>query len=160
MQQPKDKDNLNPYPHQAEQAGRTGDGGAQQKSAEGPKGYASAKENTPDFNPGIEMPQTPQMELPKGGGAIQGIGEKFEANPVTGTASFQVPIALSPGRNGLAHNWHFPTIPVGATVPLVWGGISVSPTSYGKPAAGCLLTAMRKKRTSLCFRGRKTSCRF
>jgi hypothetical protein len=29
----------------------------------------------------------PQLALPKGGGAIQGIGEKFAANPVTGTGS-------------------------------------------------------------------------
>jgi hypothetical protein len=27
----------------------------------------------------------PRVELPKGGGAIRGIGEKFGANPVTGT---------------------------------------------------------------------------
>lgn len=27
----------------------------------------------------------PNVELPKGGGAIRGIGEKFAANPVTGT---------------------------------------------------------------------------
>ena len=42
----------------------------------------------------------PRLEVPKGGGAIKGIGEKFQANPVTGTASFSVPVALSPGRNG------------------------------------------------------------
>lgn len=42
----------------------------------------------------------PKVELPKGGGAIRGIGEKFAANPVTGTASFIVPIATSPGRSG------------------------------------------------------------
>ncbi len=42
----------------------------------------------------------PKLEVPKGGGAVRGIGEKFQANPVTGTASFSVPIALSPGRNG------------------------------------------------------------
>ncbi|MFF0284090.1 SpvB/TcaC N-terminal domain-containing protein [Rhodococcus aetherivorans] len=41
----------------------------------------------------------PKVELPKGGGAIRGIGEKFAANPVTGTASFTVPIATSPGRS-------------------------------------------------------------
>jgi hypothetical protein len=28
--------------------------------------------------------------LPKGGGAIRGIGEKFSANPVTGTGSVSV----------------------------------------------------------------------
>src|SRR5580658_8279328 len=42
----------------------------------------------------------PQLSLPKGGGAIQGIGEKFAANPVTGTGSMTVPIATSPGRGG------------------------------------------------------------
>ncbi|MCP3670691.1 MAG: toxin, partial [Gammaproteobacteria bacterium] len=42
----------------------------------------------------------PKVELPKGGGAISGIGEKFAANPVTGTGSMSVPIATSPGRAG------------------------------------------------------------
>lgn len=46
------------------------------------------------------MPDTPKIELPKGGGAIRGIGEKFQANPVTGTGSFSVPIAMSEGRGG------------------------------------------------------------
>lgn len=42
----------------------------------------------------------PTINLPKGGGAIKGIGEKFSANPVTGTGSMSVPIATSPGRGG------------------------------------------------------------
>ena len=42
----------------------------------------------------------PSVSLPKGGGAIKGIGEKFAANPVTGTGSMSVPIATSPGRSG------------------------------------------------------------
>jgi RHS repeat-associated protein len=42
----------------------------------------------------------PQISLPKGGGAISGIGEKFAANPVTGTGSMSLPIATSPGRSG------------------------------------------------------------
>lgn len=50
--------------------------------------------------PGIEMPEMPNVELPKGGGSLQGIGEKFETNPVTGTGSFSVPINITPGRNG------------------------------------------------------------
>src|SRR6476469_8112057 len=41
----------------------------------------------------------PTISLPKGGGAIRGIGEKFSANPVTGTGSMSVPIATSPGRS-------------------------------------------------------------
>src|SRR6201997_478740 len=43
----------------------------------------------------------PTLSLPKGGGAIRGIGEKFTANPVTGTGSMSVPIATRPGRSGL-----------------------------------------------------------
>jgi RHS repeat-associated protein len=42
----------------------------------------------------------PVISLPKGGGAIRGIGEKFAANPVTGTGSMTVPVATSPGRSG------------------------------------------------------------
>jgi hypothetical protein len=42
----------------------------------------------------------PSISLPKGGGAIRGMGEKFAANPVTGAGSMSVPIAVSPGRSG------------------------------------------------------------
>src|SRR5262245_52689315 len=42
----------------------------------------------------------PTLSLPKGGGAIRGMGEKFAANPVTGTGSMTVPIFTSPGRSG------------------------------------------------------------
>ena len=43
---------------------------------------------------------SPNITLPKGGGAMRGMGEKFAANPVTGTGSMSVPIATSPGRAG------------------------------------------------------------
>jgi RHS repeat-associated protein len=42
----------------------------------------------------------PTISLPKGGGAIRGIGEKFTANSVNGTGSMSVPILTSPGRSG------------------------------------------------------------
>ena len=42
----------------------------------------------------------PQLGLPKGGGAIRGIGETFQAGSTTGTGSLSVPIATSPGRSG------------------------------------------------------------
>jgi RHS repeat-associated protein len=42
----------------------------------------------------------PSITLPKGGGAIRGIGEKFGVNPVTGTGSLTIPIYTSPGRAG------------------------------------------------------------
>src|SRR5574341_1962822 len=44
----------------------------------------------------------PSVTLPKGGGAIRGIGEKFAANPVTGTGSLTVPLGVSPGRSGFS----------------------------------------------------------
>jgi RHS repeat-associated protein len=42
----------------------------------------------------------PSISLPKGGGALRGIGEKFAANPVTGAGALTVPVAVSPGRAG------------------------------------------------------------
>ena len=44
----------------------------------------------------------PAVALPKGGGAIQGIGEKFDVNPITGTGALSIPIAVSPGRSGFS----------------------------------------------------------
>jgi RHS repeat-associated protein len=49
---------------------------------------------------GEQQLAAPPISLPKGGGAIRGMGEKFAANPVTGTSSMSVPIATSPGRSG------------------------------------------------------------
>ena len=58
------------------------------------------KPNIVDQSAAGHVPSQPQLSLPKGGGAIRGIGEKFAANPVTGTGSMTVPIAASPGRSG------------------------------------------------------------
>src|SRR5499433_4192272 len=40
------------------------------------------------------------ISLPKGGGALHSIGEKFTPDLHTGTGNFTVPIAMPPGRNG------------------------------------------------------------
>jgi RHS repeat-associated protein len=40
------------------------------------------------------------ISLPKGGGALHGIGEKFFPDLHTGTGNFTVPVSLPPGRNG------------------------------------------------------------
>ena len=61
-------------------------------------GSTSTGKESPSDAPSPFAP--PQITLPKGGGAIRGIGEKFAANPVTGTGSLTVPIATSPGRSG------------------------------------------------------------
>src|SRR5215831_2241358 len=42
----------------------------------------------------------PSVTLPKGGGAIRGLGEKFSVNAATGTGAMSVPLPLSPGRTG------------------------------------------------------------
>lgn len=46
------------------------------------------------------IPQAPAISVPKGGGAISDIGEKFSANLATGTGSLSVPIVASTGRAG------------------------------------------------------------
>ncbi len=79
-----------------------------------PDGEGNNNNNTNISNPtGIKQQQSqssasnsnngftiPSISLPKGGGAIRGIGEKFAANPVSGTGSMSVPIFTSPGRSG------------------------------------------------------------
>jgi RHS repeat-associated protein len=42
----------------------------------------------------------PAITVPKGGGAIRGVGEKFGTNPVNGSGAMSVPVGLSPGRSG------------------------------------------------------------
>ena len=53
-----------------------------------------------DVTTGKSGSALPSISLPKGGGAIRGIGEKFAANPVTGTGSLSVPVFTTPGRSG------------------------------------------------------------
>ena len=60
----------------------------------------ASPDNTKPRSESEPKPAIPSISLPKGGGAIRGIGEKFAANPVTGTGSMSVPIATSPGRSG------------------------------------------------------------
>lgn len=42
--------------------------------------------------------EIPSISLPKGGGAIKGIDEKFSVNAVNGTAGFSIPLPFSPAR--------------------------------------------------------------
>lgn len=44
----------------------------------------------------------PKIELPKGGGAIRSIDEKFSVNAANGTASLNIPLPITPGRQGFA----------------------------------------------------------
>jgi RHS repeat-associated protein len=73
--------------------------GAPRPSSSGASTPSDAREDGPPSGGGQQGP-LPSLSLPKGGGAIRGIGEKFATNPVTGTASFSVPLPTSPGRAG------------------------------------------------------------
>lgn len=50
----------------------------------------------------------PQITLPKGGGALKSIDEKFTVNAANGTASFSIAVPITPGRN----NFH-PSLAIG-----------------------------------------------
>jgi RHS repeat-associated protein len=68
-----------------------------------PKEGASA-EGAPNDNKGsdfVKVPELPAPTLPKGGGAIRGIGEKFQMAAATGTGGMSIPLAFSPGRSGM-----------------------------------------------------------
>ncbi len=70
------------------------------KDAGGPSPFSGERETPAPATKSENGIEVPSINLPKGGGAIKGIGEKFAANPVTGTGSMSVPIATSPGRSG------------------------------------------------------------
>src|SRR6266545_814589 len=64
-----------------------------------------AQQGTPESSgsaaqPGEKAPFLPRTALPKGGGAIRGIGEKVAVNPARGSGTLQVPVFTSPGRSG------------------------------------------------------------
>jgi hypothetical protein len=62
---------------------------------------SASNDGTPDRVAGAaDAGSLPSLSLTKGGGAIRGIGEKFSANPVTGTGTMTIPVNASPGRSG------------------------------------------------------------
>ncbi len=68
-----------------------------QKETNTPINQPNTQNSNSEFNNNIEIPA---ISLPKGGGAVKGIEEKFEVNAATGTSSFAIPIPLSPSRQG------------------------------------------------------------
>jgi len=58
-----------------------------------------------DAAPGGGQPEAqggaPSISAPKAGGAISGLGEKFQVNAVNGTSSCSLPLKLPAGRGGL-----------------------------------------------------------
>jgi RHS repeat-associated protein len=73
----------------------TTEAGGRRESTVNQDGQGSQGESSSPF-------AAPSISLPKGGGAIRGIGEKFAANPVTGACSMTIPLAVTPGRSGFS----------------------------------------------------------
>jgi hypothetical protein len=79
--------------------------GASNDAAQGTAGNSAA---ATDGQPGAAASddpghpnETPPISLPKGGGAIRGLGEKFAVNTSTGTGSLSIPLPISPGAHPL-----------------------------------------------------------
>jgi len=90
----------------------------------------------------------PTINLPKGGGAIRGTGEKFAANPVTGTGSMSVPIATGPGCSGFGPKPPFLMTQAPATAHSGSAGACRFPQSLEKPTRGCHDIKMLMNHTS------------
>jgi Salmonella virulence plasmid 65kDa B protein len=101
----------------------------------------------------------PQISLPKGGGAIRGVDEKFAANTVTGSGSMTVPIPTSPGRSsfGPQLSLSYDSTVVPETEPSGSGGSLRCRRSRDGPTRACRDTAMQKSRTSSSFPEPKNS---
>ena len=78
--------------------------------AESAKDEAAAKPAAaaaPPKPPAVRIPafaakKPPTLEVPKGGGAIRGLGETYRTNPATGTAHVEIPLPVTPlGRGPL-----------------------------------------------------------
>ena len=70
------------------------DGGVKTKTNAGENGHRAQQGSR------ANTLEAPHISLPKGGGAIKGIDEKFEVNAANGTAVFSLPLPFSPARNG------------------------------------------------------------
>jgi hypothetical protein len=61
-----------------------------------PRGSTDPPKREAPFKPAAPPP----LNLPKSGGALRGLGEKFKAGGPTGTGSLRVPLPVSPCRGG------------------------------------------------------------
>src|SRR5215510_6027954 len=67
-----------------------------------PGGAQKNSKKSKSSTPTQDNLHAPGLTLPRGGGALRGIGEKFSVNPATGTASLDIPLFISPGRAGFS----------------------------------------------------------
>src|ERR1043165_6483941 len=69
-------------------------------SASSPNNAFSAGSGPADKPSGFTAMNVPQVTLPKGGGAIRSIDQKFSVNAVNGTSGYSVAFPFSASRNG------------------------------------------------------------
>lgn len=88
--------------------------GAQARNPGTPGGQPAIRGVAPETNislsavqemrrPAAQAPtpiEAPTPSLPKGGGAIRAISEKFSLNPATGSGGMSIPVQTPPGRSG------------------------------------------------------------
>ena len=103
----------------------------------------------------------PAVSLPKGGGAIRGIGEKFAANPVTGTGSMTRADLHQPGAlRASGRSFRSPTTRARATGRSASAGASHFPRSPARPTKACPGIGTPRSPTSSSSPAPRISCRF
>lgn len=63
----------------------------------------------------------PVLELPKSGGAIKGVGEKFSVNPATGAGNFSIPIGVTKARGAPSLNLSYSSSAGNSPFGMGWG---------------------------------------
>src|SRR5215208_6244251 len=120
--------------------------------------------DTTNTNSNNQSTTLPAISLPKGGGAIRGIGEKFGANPVAGTASISIPIFTSPGRSGFGPSLSLSYDSGSGNGSFGFGWNLALPSITRKTGKGYLFTEMaqqqNKTRTSSSSLDQKTWFQF
>jgi hypothetical protein len=94
----------------------------------------------------------PALSLPKGGGAIRGMGEKFAATPVTGASSISVPFAVSPSRAGFGPQLNLAMIRALAMARSALAGASACWRLRARPIRVCRDPTMRPSPMSFSSR--------
>ena len=102
----------------------------------------------------------PTISLPEGGGAIHSMGERFAANPVTGTGSMSVLIATSFERSGFGPRPSLSYDSGGGNEPSGFDWAHSIPAITRKTDKGCRGIAMPRRPMSSFSPGPKTWCRF
>src|SRR5271157_4222739 len=129
---------------------------------------AARSEPSGDPSAAAQAPTPPSVTLPRGGGALRAIGEKFTANPATGVGEFTVAVPLSPARVGgtpaLALSWQSAPSPTSSPCPTwtTWSGCGEptghrSPTTYPSRASLCAATGLALRDPVTVCRGPRGS---